>query len=215
MTVLIFDLDGTLINTGPLAIHAYKQAMVTCDFKSEEMPTDEAILKTFGLPDPEIWSTLMPKRSPEEQIRAFHLAGDSLRDSMGKADITIAGARETIAQLHRRGYTLTTASNCGLDYLDMAMSVQGLGEWMDRPLCLESVHGRKKVDILHELIRRYEHQDMVMIGDRSTDRDAAKAVDIPFVGCNFGFGDAGELAGAIAVVSDLPQLLNVFEGPTS
>ncbi|EPZ44137.1 MULTISPECIES: HAD family hydrolase [Alicyclobacillus] len=211
MAVIIFDLDGTLINTGDIAIDAYKSAMAEFSVKPADLPTDEQILKTFGLPDREIWQSLMPNHTAEEQMAAFHLSSTRIDEAMRHRDILLPHAREVVHELHRRGYILTTASNCGERYLDAVMATQGIGHLFDEPLCLESVHGTRKADILRQLVARYgQESKLYLVGDRYTDRDAAAEVGMPFIGCDFGFGDASELTGAIYIVKDLPGLLNYF-----
>ncbi|MFB5190812.1 HAD family hydrolase [Alicyclobacillus fastidiosus] len=211
MAVIIFDLDGTLIDTGSIAVEAYRLVLSEFAYKPEEFPSEETMLKTFGLPDTEIWNTLLPKHTLEEQMIGFERAGERIDDEIRKRDILLPHARDVVHELHDRGYTLTTASNCGTSYLDAVMSSQGIGHLFDRPVCLESVHGTRKSDILRALISRYgEGEALFMIGDRYTDRDAALEVNIPFIGCDFGFGDTTELTGAVHLVKDLLGLLEYF-----
>ncbi|GMA63378.1 HAD family hydrolase [Alicyclobacillus fastidiosus] len=211
MAVIIFDLDGTLIDTGSIAVEAYRLVLSEFAYKPDEFPSEEQMLKTFGLPDTEIWDTLMPRHTPEEQMIGFERAGQRIDDEIRKQDILLPHAREVVQELHARGYTLTTASNCGKSYLDAVMSSQGIGHLFDRPLCLESVQGTRKSDILRALISRYGGGEaLFMVGDRYTDRDAAAEVNIPFIGCDFGFGDVSELTGAIHLTKDLPGLLDYF-----
>ncbi|WAH36713.1 HAD family hydrolase [Alicyclobacillus dauci] len=208
MAVLIFDLDGTLIDTGQLAISAYRRVLINYGYTPDELPTDEQILKTFGLPDTEIWSTLMAKHSdPALHRLAFRESGDLIYADMEQNAVLLPHARDVLVALKRQGHTLTTASNCGQQYLDAVLDTQGIREFFDSPLCLETVKGTKKSDILREHLTRYDREDCVMIGDRSTDRDAAVEVDMAFIGCNFGFGDRTELAGAECIIQSLPELV--------
>lgn len=208
--VIIFDLDGTLINSGPIALSAYRKAISTHDPLAMEQPTDEDILKTFGLPDREIWATLLPQRTEEEQWNVFLTSGVFMRDGLAQNDVTLPGATTVLKELHQRGYILTTASNCGIAYLDDVINTQGFQPWMDRPLCLESVNGVKKADILRAHVNRYAGGELVLVGDRSTDRDAAAEVNIPFIACHFGFGEPHELEGAFASIHELTELLTLF-----
>lgn len=115
-------------------------------------------------------------------------------------------AREVLAELKADGYTLTTASNCGTGYLELVLDTQELRPYFTSPLCLESVNGRRKADILAEHFRRYDSKSAIMVGDRNSDIEAADVFDVPTIGCAFGFGDPEELAGARAIIHSLDEL---------
>ncbi|MFD1675691.1 HAD family hydrolase [Alicyclobacillus fodiniaquatilis] len=212
MAILIFDLDGTLINTASIVVDAYHRVLTDFSYDKAALPNEEQVLKTFGLPDTEIWRQLMPKHTPAQQMNGFEQASGRIQKDMAVQDILLPHAKEVLIELHARGHVLTTGSNCNQAYLDVVMTTQGIGHLFDRPLCLESVSGQEKADILRTLKARYEPDgDLYMIGDRYTDAEAARKVHIPFVACDFGFGDPSELAGATHKIQSLPELLALFQ----
>ncbi|MCL6547969.1 MAG: HAD hydrolase-like protein, partial [Alicyclobacillus sp.] len=125
-------------------------------------------------------------------------------------DVLIPGAREVLTQLRSRGHTLTTASNCGQVYLDTVLDSQGLRALFTQPLCLQTVGGRVKADILAAHFQRFDRRDAVMVGDRASDIEAARAHGIPIIGCALGFGAEEELREADVIVHSLPELLDLF-----
>lgn len=211
MTTLIFDLDGTLIHTGKIVLPAFHQAIR--HFPHIPLPSEAAIQSTFGLPDVQIWEILMPDASLEEREAAYKLSNTYIRKGLFKTDILLKHAREVLETLKKWGYTLTVASNCGTSYLNAVLDSQGIRPYFTRPLCLESVKGKKKADILTEHFLHFPKTAAYMIGDRQSDVEAAHAHGIPAIGCILGtnFGESHELDEADFLIHDLTELCQQFK----
>lgn len=208
--LLIFDLDGTLVHSGSLVLPAFRRAIA--HFPDCAMPTEATMLRTFGLPDHEIWQVLMPTATDEDRRVAHDLCDEYVQTSLLQHDIMYPHAREVLAELHARGYTLTTASNCGNAYLNDILDSQQIRSLFTQPECLESVNGRVKADILSAHFTRFAKTDAIMIGDRSSDIEAARIHGIPSIGCDFkdGFAEANELRDATQIIHSLLELLDLF-----
>jgi phosphoglycolate phosphatase len=208
MAIIIFDLDGTLIDTAELVIPAYREAIR--HFANQPTLSNEQLKMTFGLPDAEIWNIIMPHATASERRQAYALTGQVIVERMRDTNVLLPHALDVLAELKARQHTLTIASNCGLDYLYAALDTQGIGEFMTHPLCLESVHGMHKADILSEHFSHFDKSQSVMVGDRDSDVKAAKAHGIPAIGCAYGFGDLGEIKNADVQIYALTDLLPLF-----
>ncbi|GMA49637.1 MTA/SAH nucleosidase [Alicyclobacillus contaminans] len=209
MATIIFDLDGTLIDSTKIVLPAYRQAIRTV---AQTPPPNEAVMKrTFGLPDADIWATLLPGATESVRQAAYEYTEQWVGNNLCTVDLLLPHARDVLAELQQRGHTLTTASNCGQAYLDAVLDSQGLRPYFTAPLCLGGVGGQRKADILARHFERFEKNTAVMVGDRATDVEAAQAHGIPCIGCHFvDFGDPTELAGAVCVIHQLTELLDLF-----
>ncbi|QQE80221.1 HAD family hydrolase [Alicyclobacillus sp. SO9] len=205
MMTIIFDLDGTLVDSAAIVFPLFRE--VIRHFPNHPQPDDETLRKTFGNPDTVIWEMLLPSASQEEREEAFALYEEIVQKRFGSHDILIPGVREVLDELFAQGHTLTIASNCGLDYLNSVLDTFDLRRYVTAPLCLESVAGTKKADILRQHFTRFAKQNAVMVGDRHTDIEAADEFGIPTIGCRFGFGTQEELAGAASVIRHPSELL--------
>jgi phosphoglycolate phosphatase len=208
MATIIFDLDGTLINSAAIVLPAFRKTLE--NFPTAPAHTDETLRKTFGIPDKQIWEMLLPNATESERMEAYDLTERYIGDAMSHTSVLIPHAIEVLTELKAAGHTLTVASNCGVKYLNEVLDTQGLRKFFTEPLCLESVNGRVKADILAKHFERFSKEDAVMVGDRSSDVEAANAHGIPTVGCQFGFGDESEIAGAAVIIRDLRELLPLF-----
>lgn len=209
MTTVIFDVDGTLVDTRATIYPAFRE--VIRHFPEQPQPTDEVIGKTLGNPDTVIWKMLMPYASEEQRQTAFRMYETIVRRRFDLSQCLIPGTREMLEDLQGLGYTLTTASNCGEDYLNQVLDTLNLRRYFTDPLCLESVAGTKKADILEAHFRKFPKASSVMVGDRQTDIDAATAFDVPTIICAFGFGKDEELSGAAGVIHHPRELRQAIE----
>ncbi len=208
MQTLIFDLDGTLIDTSKIVIPAFVKALQ--HFPDITIPNKKAMLLTFGLPDKTIWDTLLPDCPETIRSQAGAFASDYIREGLLTEDVLLPDARRVLEALLARNHRLTIASNCGNTYLNTVLDSQGLRPYFEHPLCLESVAGYSKADILAEHIQRFGRKNCVMIGDRNTDIEAAKFHHLPAIGCHFGFSREHELDEADYLITKLPDLLDIF-----
>jgi phosphoglycolate phosphatase len=207
MTTILFDLDGTLVDSTAIVLPVFKQTLQTF---GRPAPDDAVLRRTFGMPDEEIWKMLMPDSDAETRKAAFEASERDVVAGMFKTDIMIANAREVLETLWSCGHTLTTASNCGNQYLAAVLDSQDIRRFFTAPLCLEAVHGTAKADILTTHFRQFDRCDTVMVGDRFSDVEAAHHHNVPVVGCLVGFGNQSELAEADFIISDLRELVPLF-----
>ena len=86
-----------------------------------------------------------------------------------------------------------------------------MGRWFSEFYDCESYGYAPKTEIIHKIREKYGRK-LIVIGDRASDFDCAKAAAAPFVGCLYGFGFPGELDGANAQVSSVSQLAETING---
>ena len=208
MALLIFDLDGTLVETTQLSIPLIQEEIKR--YPHLKMPEPKAIQSVFGLPKKEFWETLIPDGKPEELIHIQSSWEVKLLDMMQEHDVLLPYVKEVLSELKERGHRLTTASNCSTAYLERILETQGIEEYFDDPLCIELVQGKKKEEILQAHFAVLPKEEAYMIGDRSSDIEAAHANGVPAIACHFGFADDGELDGADYHIHSLRDLLEIF-----
>ncbi|RIV26683.1 HAD family hydrolase [Alicyclobacillaceae bacterium I2511] len=207
MTTLLFDLDGTLIDTSSVVLPAFT---ATLKFLGTKIPDTEVLRATFGVPDEEIWKQLLPEGDKALRQVAYVRAQAEICAGIRRTRVLLPETLTVLQKLYLRGHTLSVASNCSSAYLEAVVSSQGLGPLLTHPLCLESVGGHCKADILAAHQAYFGTDPLVMVGDRLSDVEAAKATGLPVVGCAFGFGNPQEVAGANVVIHRLSQLLDLY-----
>ncbi|WP_455661556.1 HAD family hydrolase [Pradoshia sp.] len=208
MALLIFDLDGTLVETTQLSIPLIQAEVKR--YPHLKMPEPKAIQSVFGLPKKEFWETLIPDGNDKEILDIQSGWEVKLLEMMNEQDVLLPHVKEVLSALKQMGHRLTTASNCSTAYLERILESQGIMDYFDNPLCIELVQGRKKEEILKAHFTVLPKQGAYMVGDRSSDIEAAHANGIPAIACHFGFAEEGELEEAEYHIHSLLDLLELF-----
>lgn len=156
---ILFDLDGTLLNTKPLIdrsfIHTFEH------FRPDYILSDEELDSFFG---PTLYQTFSKYGKDEEEIQAmiayyreFNIAN---HDEMVKA---MPGAKSLIATLSQKGYNLGVVSSKKTDLLCHGLELFGLLEYMDVVIGADEVTNHKPapdgIELAIKLIKEKREED--------------------------------------------------------
>jgi phosphoglycolate phosphatase len=208
---IAFDLDGTLVDTSEVVLEAFRIVFrqLQEDGVVKQIPSDETFLGTFGTIDDQIWKNLLPDISEDVRTKAMSIHDDLVNAGLRRGNLLIPGAIDVLKDLHDK-YVLATASNCGTDYLDGILQHQKIESYFSHCMCAGTIQAKEKAEVLEEIMNRLGHRDLLMVGDRKSDIDAARKAGIPVVGVRYKFAKEGELDRADVVIhsiSELPGLL--------
>jgi phosphoglycolate phosphatase len=212
---LIFDLDGTLIDSAPDLAHALNRLLAELGRPPLELA---AVRRMIGDGAPELVRRALaiggavfdPIAMPElfERYRAFYLANATASTR------AYPGVAETLGALRAEGYRMVVCTNKFqrptmkiLDFLDLARFFDGVAGG--------DVVPARKPDPRHLLaglaLVGAGPEQAVMIGDGINDVDAAKAAGIPMLLLESGYGEiaASQLGGdrLLAGFGDIPEAL--------
>lgn len=206
MAVILFDIDGTLVDTTVPMTKAIHEALE--QLPHLEKPSEDTVRSGYGLAGNAFWEHVVPEATLEEIRMIRKLRHETLERAMDGQNVLFDGIYDMLETLQENGHTLTTASNCGVHYMNLILDTQGIREFMTAPECLESVSGEKKADILTAHRLRHGETDYVMVGDRKSDAEAGRAHDFPVVLTGFGFGSEEEWALADYVIEKPSDLID-------
>ena len=211
--LLIFDHDGTLHNSmfvfGPAMRNGVKWLEEQGYGKIEGFSFDK-LEKLLGLVAFDIWKALKNDLSDEaiEKVSAF--VNLEMRKGLneGKAQ-WYDGASKMLDKLKSMGYKMVILSNCDKALASFYWDYFHMHDWFEKFYDSESYDNKQKSEIIKEIIKE-RGSEAIMIGDRYMDHESAMAVNIPFIGCTYGFCAEGELNGADEIaksVDDIPALV--------
>jgi len=209
MTVVCFDLDGTLIDSSA-AIHASLQE--ACHQEGVPPPAYEALVSCIGPP----LSIYLPSllNVSEEVCERILLAFRAHHDVEGFLAYRLyPNAVDILSELEESGHPLYVATNKPYALSRAALCHFGLlGRFLNvycpdgslHPSCLPD-HG--KCTVLKHLKRSSLDAGVVYVGDTASDRDAAIEAGVVFIHANYGYGSDVQWERCLDALSGLLPLI--------
>lgn len=163
---IIFDFDGTLIDTSASIFEAYR----ACFEKYSDVSkfTDEVKNEVLG---PAL-KTMFPKYFPDYDYDTLYETYHNRQSEVSKdLDHPTTGAMETLKKLHEQGYKIGIVSTRTSQGINNLLAQTNMGEYIDDICGLKDVENLKPdPEGIHKLINKnHWHKDCVMIGDSLMD----------------------------------------------
>ncbi|WP_342535140.1 HAD-IA family hydrolase [Lysinibacillus sp. FSL K6-1151] len=207
----IFDMDGTLFQTNLIlepALDATFDVLRTSGLWQGETPI-EKYREIMGVPLPVVWETLCPMHAieiREESNVLFHVKLiEQIRNHQGAL---YPHAEQTLATLSEN-YPLYIASNGQVDYLQAIVETYQLERFIKGIYSIQSIASGHKSDLVKRVVEENEIENGVVVGDRSSDIQAAHDNQLQSIGVRFDFAQDNELQKADIIIDDLTALLNI------
>lgn len=213
MKAVIFDMDGTLFQTGTILEQSLEEAFAVLRERGDwqgAAPIEE-YQNIMGVPLPAVWDALLPGKSDEtkREMDSYFLERLIANISEGKGAL-YPDVREVFAVLAAEGYRIFIASNGLVRYLAAIVEYYDLDEWVAETFSIEQAATLDKGELVRMIIEKYDVTEGAVVGDRLSDIRAAKANGLFAVGCRFDFAQEQELKEADAVIDGLVELQKVL-----
>lgn len=204
--MIIFDLDGTLWDSGQRVAESWNLA-IEADGRLNRCVTEKDIQSVMGLTMDQIADVIFAELPVPERYelarRCEKVENEYLAVHGGRL---YPGVREVIRSLYEEGRRLAIVSNCQEGYIDAFLESMGMREYF----CDTEEWGRTlmcKADNIRLVMERNGAGEAVYVGDIQADADSAAAAGIPCVWARYGFGSIKEPAGIIDSFRELPEVL--------
>ncbi|MGB6117160.1 MAG: HAD family hydrolase [Mesorhizobium sp.] len=191
--IIVFDLDGTLVDTAPDLIDALNHALAL----GGAAPVDPVAHRPylgFG-------AVVMIERAyqgqnlpldKDERTRLFDILIKHYGDQMPGRSALFPGVADVMDRFEAAGYLLAICTNKTERLANRLMSGLGLSDRF-AAICGQDTFAFRKPDPRHlvQTIRMAggDPDRAIMVGDSRADIDAAKAAGIPVVAVDFGYTD--------------------------
>jgi len=206
---IIFDLDGTLIDSSDGIVEAFNYAMIQNGLKSQ--PRDE-IVKHIGFSLDHMFGMFTNSKfdalKKDFTLKARHTVVDSSKP--------LNGANETVVSLFESGYNLGIATTKWRRNIDGILNKLGWNEYFSEVIGGDEVTMVKPdPEIFSKLITlmKADTGNTVIVGDTINDILPAKKLSVTCVAVKSPYGDSKEVMSLnpdffIEEISQLPQTLN-------
>src|SRR5262249_22471137 len=210
---VLFDLDGTLVDSRPGIVAGLRHAMRQM---GHELPAEAPLDWAIGPPLVEVMARLLaPFGDPRAEEAVVVYRG--WYGEVGLFDARVyPGVPEALGRLTRAGKTLFVATSKRVDFARTVLGHFGLAGFF-RFAHGPGLDGRHahKADLLRHLllVEGLAPEQTALIGDRVHDVEAARANGLRAVGVTWGYGGREELAGADVLCDSPDQLADLFTSP--
>ena len=203
--LLVFDWDGTLLDSAGAIVDAIKAACRDLDLPE---PPDERARHVIGLGLGDALRHAVPEL-PEaryaqmvDRYRHHYLSRDHELQLFG-------GAVELIAELSAAGCVLAVATGKSRLGLDRALKTSGLGAYFTSSRCADECFSKPHPQMLEELMLEFavRPERTLMIGDTTHDLQMAKNAGVNALAVDYG----AHPAAALDALTPLARLQNVEE----
>ena len=198
MRAILFDLDGTLIDTTALVLRCFEHSWQTVCGQSHSR---ETLIETFGLPLREAMRRLMALSEELREQGADDSAVTALIDQLlaeyrefnvANHDVLARpfdGVRQTVAELRARGYLIGVVTSKGRELATRGLKLCSLDEFIDAAVFLEDTdfHKPRPEPILAALDKlNMKANSAAYVGDSRHDIIAGRAAGVRTVAALWG-----------------------------
>ncbi|SFS32736.1 pyrophosphatase PpaX [Marininema halotolerans] len=176
---VLFDLDGTLLNTTPLILSSFRH---TLDHYCPGEYGEDEILACLGEPLLEQMARFGGEEQAEEMVATYRQHNIAHHDEMVLA---FPGVLDTLRLLHQKGIRLGVVTNKYRRTVEMGLSLCGLTPFMEVVVCLGEAEEAKPHPAPIQLALKHlgvAPERALMVGDSRFDLLAAQRAGTVSVG---------------------------------
>ncbi len=176
--LVIFDLDGTLMNAYRAVWESINYALAKTGFPPQSHTT---IKRSVGWGDRHLLERFVGRRALPKVLRIYrrhHL------ESLQTGTTLLPGALKVLRTLQRRGYTLAVASNRPSRFSRIALEVLGISSYFAQVICADQVkRGKPWPDMFKVILRRQKKTaaQALYVGDMMIDVQAGQRANMKTV----------------------------------
>ena len=205
ISVVLFDVDGTIVDSAPAVMNAFRGALSDYDLP---IPDDQRLRTYVG---PPLWYSFSDL-GYEGELLANLVSGYRARYQAHYLDPEpFPGVIELLHDLHRAGIPLATATSKQAPMALAQMEHLGLSEVFDVIAGATPDPASSKATVIREALTRLEARGVdtshpVIIGDSIWDLRGAQEAGIPVIGVGWGYATEDGLNEADAVCETVEEL---------
>lgn len=209
---IIFDFDGTLHDTIKIYFPAFSKGadyLKSLGYAQDFEVTEENIQKFLGEKPSFAYELIAKGASDEIKAKTQRMVGLSMEENMknklGKLYPNTIEVLETLSQK----YDLYILSNARERYLDKALEIYNIKKYFKDTFAAETYNYQTKDKILEQILPNIE-KEVIFVGDRFHDIDAAVANNIKSIFCKYGFGSVKEGEKSNFTINNLTEILEIL-----
>ena len=207
---ILFDLDGTLTDSGPGIINGFEYSLGKMGI---DVPDKASLRKFVGPPLGDSFEKTLGF-SPEDAAKGIAFYKEYYAEKGVYENNVYPGIPELLEKLKASGKKLIVATTKAELMADVVMDHFGLRKYFDLIVASNNADRKNKIDVLNFVIENggVDRERSVMVGDRFYDITGAAHFGIESVGVLYGYGSRQELeeAGATYIAESVDSLYEIL-----
>lgn len=209
---IIFDFDGTLHNTIKIYYPAFSSGV--------EFLREHGFARDFELSEKNVAKFLGEKpnfayeliaRGADENLKkeVMALVGKNMDENIKKGIGELYDGTIKVLEELSKNYDLYILSNCRESYLGTALDVYGIKNYFKKYFAAETYDYIPKDEII-KMERQNIKEEIIFVGDRHHDMEAARINNLKSIFCSYGFGSDKEGKDANYKISSIGEILKLL-----
>jgi phosphoglycolate phosphatase len=202
---IIFDMDGTLVDTSKVTVRAYQLAAIEFGLQVKEAKN---IISLIGYASPEFAFKLYPEVDKDVTLKYAASVEEKEQHYMKQLgeEILYPKVKKVLQKLKLNSYYMAIASTGSINHVETALISSEIYSLFDKIKCNEPI----KIDMVKEIITNGPEGDWLIVGDRQKDFEAGSENKIITIGAQYGFGSKEEMKAFDMIIEDIEDLLNIL-----
>lgn len=192
------DIDGTVFSSEEIIYPVYQESIERYRRErrlSLETPDQERIMLEIGKPVKTIFRNLFPQLDETDRDFLSDQVLKLLCEKIARGEGEYYPAvTETIEKIVQSGGKILVASNGRRPYIEAILGYCRVLQHVIHPTYIDGVKIFTKADIMRQYVSLgIAAREIVMVGDRLSDLEAAQAISCDFAWCAYGHAVPGEI----------------------
>lgn len=209
---IIFDFDGTLHNTIKIYYPAFSSGVefLRNHGFAKDFELNEKIVSKFLGEKPNFAYDLIAKGADDSLKReVMALVGKKMDENIKNGLGELYDDSKKVLEELSEDYDLFILSNCRESYLDTALDVYGIKKYFKKYFAAETYDFIPKDEIIKKE-RKNIKEEIIFVGDRHHDMEAARKNNIKSIFCTYGFGSYEEGKDASYKITSIGEILKLL-----
>ena len=207
--LIIFDLDGTLVDAYPAIISSFNYTMRSLKTKEQ---SDTVIRKAVGWGDENLLKPFIKIKDLKKALRIYR---SHHREALSKSSRLFPGVKKLLRYLKEKGYKLAVASNRPTKFSWILIRHLGLKKYMNFVLCADRLkHAKPHPEILKKIIQKFslKPKNTFYVGDMTVDAQTGRRAKIKTIIVTSGSSTKREIEkeGPFRIISGVIELLGLL-----
>lgn len=190
--LIIFDWDGTLMDSVAKIVRCFQAAMMDLNIPS---PDEIDIRNIIGLGMDEALSVLLPAHTSQEKKSVIEMYREHFLERDKTAMPFFNGVESGLSQLQAHGYQLAVATGKNRKGLDRLLYNHNFEKYFTVTRCSDESNSKPHPQMLNDIleITKIDPERAIMVGDTTYDMEMARNANIECMAVDYGVHDCEQL----------------------